>query len=1144
MTSRSSPRRRIILLLWITLANLAIAQSSFELKADSLTAVIPSLSGVARIDALVELARALHHVDPERGLEVANEGLEEAREIGYSRGYIDLLVASGYTLSHLGQMGESLERLLEAVTRAKRNYYLEGEADAYNYIAITFYFLGNNNNALKYHLQSLEIREEIKDSVGLGNSYNNLGLVYYHLGNYEKALEYFNRSAKVKGAVNNIPGLVRSCSNMGLVHFQRGDYEKTLACQYDAIRYADQVNYEGGKAIAFNAIGDVYFAKDELDSAVIFQRKALNIYKRADDYNGMSITLSKLGELWLAKNNSRNALLTLRAALRIAQKAGIRREIIRSSGALAEAYAAAGDYRSAYDAHQLYAAHKDTLDRANSQQIADIQLQYETDRREKEARLERQRGEMELIEKNRQILLIGGAALAAALVATLVAIGYRQKKKSMIYLYSVIDSLTHPFMVINADSHEVELANKAAKKRKKSGSNKCHAFANGLSEPCSKRGIECPLEEVLRTKEPFISEHLQENEDGETKYFEIYGFPFYENGEVRRIIEYHIDVTARKEYEKELALLNSALNAAANAMAIVRRDGVISWVNPAFWALTGFEPDEVIGKTPAILNSGKQDKEFYRRMWNTVLSGESWFGEIVNKRKDGELYNEEMTITPVQDDMGKVTHFITVKQDITSRKEIEKALRRSEQTFRSLANAAKDAIIMLEDGERVVFWNLAAERIFGYTSDEAMGESFFKLVAPPDREEELRAAYEDEEIDSQRIREAVVQDQAGEPIEAEFSLASAAAGDRNRSIVILRDVTDRKEAERALQTAKEQAETANRAKSEFLANMSHELRTPLNGILGYAQILRADPTLSRAQKRGVNVVYQSGEHLLSLINDVLDLSKIEARKTELTETDFNLPEMLSNIAGVMRMRAEQKNVAFMHEPIPPLPQIVYADERKIRQVLLNLLGNSVKFTEQGSVRLQTVAEEIDHERTRLIFTIKDTGVGIAEEKIRDIFLPFRQASDGSAKHEGTGLGLTITKKLLELMDGGIEVSSQLGIGTTFTAQVVVKSFGVENEHGDDVETATLEERMRKTISVKDRAPTIAFPPVETLKEIHENARIGDVRAIERIVKAAAEEFEELREFAEETLKMTEEYSVEEIISFIAPRIEEAENQQT
>ncbi|MBD3410938.1 MAG: hypothetical protein GF419_12115, partial [Ignavibacteriales bacterium] len=163
MTRKSSPRRRVILFLWITLANFSVAQSTFELAADSLSALLPALEGVERIDARVELARALHHVDPERGLEIANEGLEEARKIGYSRGYVDLLVASGYTLSHLGKMGESLERLLEAVTRAKRNYYLEGEADAYNYIAITFYFLGNNNNALKYHLQSLQIREEIKD---------------------------------------------------------------------------------------------------------------------------------------------------------------------------------------------------------------------------------------------------------------------------------------------------------------------------------------------------------------------------------------------------------------------------------------------------------------------------------------------------------------------------------------------------------------------------------------------------------------------------------------------------------------------------------------------------------------------------------------------------------------------------------------------------------------------------------------------------------------------------------------------------------------------------------------------------------------------------------------------------------------------
>lgn len=287
--------------------------------------------------------------------------------------------------------------------------------------------------------------------------------------------------------------------------------------------------------------------------------------------------------------------------------------------------------------------------------------------------------------------------------------------------------------------------------------------------------------------------------------------------------------------------------------------------------------------------------------------------------------------------------------------------------------------------------------------------------------------------------------QAAISIENARLYADLEAANRTLEAKVTERTLDLQQEIRDRQRAEEVADTANRAKSEFLANMSHELRTPLNGILGYAQILKRDQALTSTQKNGLNIIHRCGEHLLLLINDILDLSKIEARKMELYLESFYFPEFLSEIVEICRVRADQKSLAFVYKPLSSLPRIVRADEKRLRQVLLNLLGNAVKFTDVGQVSFTVKVlaqppqllsdrppEQLAQETlVKVRFQVEDTGIGMTATQIQDIFLPFRQVSEPQRQSEGTGLGLAISHQLIELMGSEIQVQSTPGVGSTF-----------------------------------------------------------------------------------------------------------------
>ena len=379
---------------------------------------------------------------------------------------------------------------------------------------------------------------------------------------------------------------------------------------------------------------------------------------------------------------------------------------------------------------------------------------------------------------------------------------------------------------------------------------------------------------------------------------------------------------------------------------------------------------------------------------------------------------------------------VFVARDITARKRAEETLRKSEEKHRVIFENANDIIIIAQDG-RIAFANPALNKILGYSDEEVVSKPFTEFIHPDDQ---------------QMVFERYKKRMAGEEVETGYQFRVLTSTGDIRWVIInssaldwdgkpstlnfLTDITERKKAEEAVIAAKEQAEAANQAKSTFLANMSHELRTPLNSILGYTQILERDRNLRKDQKNALNTIHQSSEHLLTLINELLDLSRIEAKKMELDLSAVHLPGLLKGIIENARIWAEQKGIVFKHEIDRVLPKGIRADEKRLRQVLLNLINNAIKFTEKGRVVLRVISTPpIDATAKSLLamlrFEIEDSGIGISPDKLEEIFLPFQQVNQTNLGSEGTGLGLPISRNLLQLMDSELHVKSALGAGTTF-----------------------------------------------------------------------------------------------------------------
>ncbi len=653
--------------------------------------------------------------------------------------------------------------------------------------------------------------------------------------------------------------------------------------------------------------------------------------------------------------------------------------------------------------------------------------------------------------------------------------------------------------------------------------------------------------------------------------------PIRQNNVIIGAVVVFRDISQRKQEQAELQKLSSAVEQSPSSVVITDMEGRIEYVNPKFTQVTGYAREEVLGKNPRVLKSGEQSPEFYEDLWKTITAGRDWHGEFCNRKKDGEIYWELASISPIHDADGQIAHFVAVKEDVTGRKRMEQEMRRinflsdialeltdcgywhvdyrdpdyyyqsqraatilgelpkpdgryhlQDEWFARLLEAnpqtaaetteryqgaidgrydhyestyaykrpidgeiiwihALGQIVRDDDGKIQYLYGVYQDvterkraedavrqaqeelrtsekrfrgyfehsqvgmtvtspdkgwlevngrlrQMLGYDLDELRQMTWAELTHPDDlaADTDLFGRMQAGDIDNYTIDKRFVR-KNGEVMYTNLAVSCVRdeVGNVNLVLASLLDISDRRKAEVALRVAKEKAEEATNAKSDFLANMSHEIRTPMNGIIGMTD-LTLDTDLTPEQRDYLNTVKSSADALLTLINDILDFSKIEAGKLELEPIDFALRDQLADMLNTLASRAHSKGVELVYDVPPALHDALIGDVFRLRQIIVNLVGNAIKFTKQGEVVVSVAQVGRTDQRVTLQFSVRDTGIGIPPEKIEAIFRPFEQADTSTTRQfGGTGLGLAISVQLVNLMGGRIWAESEPGQGSTF-----------------------------------------------------------------------------------------------------------------
>ncbi|MGR9037336.1 MAG: PAS domain S-box protein, partial [Gammaproteobacteria bacterium] len=581
--------------------------------------------------------------------------------------------------------------------------------------------------------------------------------------------------------------------------------------------------------------------------------------------------------------------------------------------------------------------------------------------------------------------------------------------------------------------------------------------------------------EVIRTGQAKLGyEELRTIPDGRQIWLRVSEVPLKLGGdEIVGVLGVYWDFTERKlaelrllQSEKELKKLSLVASRTDNAVVFTDAAGRIEWINDGFTRITGWVLDDIVGRKPGeFLQGPETDPTAVQYMGECIRGGRAFKTEIINYHRDGHPYWISIEVQPICNDAGEVINFMGIESDISESKRAQAALEDYSRHLEELVGArtaelqsnkalleaifktTPNGLLLIDQSGKIRMTNAALDKMFGFVESELMGQKLEILVPEPKRHK--HSSLHQEYMRQPRTRvmgeglELFGQRKDGSLFPIDVSLATFTVNEEQLSQATVADITSRKLAEEELRDLNANLErkvesrtaelfAANAAKSEFLANMSHEIRTPMNGILGLAQLLEREH-LTADQHDMVTRIRIAGQSLLGIINDVLDFSKIEAGHLKIDLQPFLLASMLAQINSLMGPAAHAKGVDLHIEALEEgLTGELIGDVLRLEQILINLIGNAIKFTDKGEVRVIVHTLSLTEKSVSLRFEVTDTGIGISQDHIVSLFTPFTQGDATiTRRYGGTGLGLSICKRLVNLMGGQIGVESSVGFGSTF-----------------------------------------------------------------------------------------------------------------
>lgn len=497
------------------------------------------------------------------------------------------------------------------------------------------------------------------------------------------------------------------------------------------------------------------------------------------------------------------------------------------------------------------------------------------------------------------------------------------------------------------------------------------------------------------------------------------------------------DITRIIVAENNFRRLSKAVEYSPASVIIFKDNSAIEYVNPAFQSLTGYTQEEVEGKSIRILTSKETPMSKYLELWDVLQKGKVWDGTLRNQKKNGETYWEKVHAGPIFNDLGIIDRFVAINLDNTLEMDMTERIRVERNNMYSLINTAPIGLMLFEDNQHFGNINNRADAIIsklGITIDQLL--EFKEIYSEATLFEHLLDVVHNK---SDILQNEYYYEQSDQTqVFLRLGAVPFTVDESESALIAIDDITSAKLIERQLEVARDEAKEADKAKSMFLANMSHEIRTPINGIIGMTDITLANGNLSQEDEANLKLVKLSSKNLLQIVNDILDISKLDAGKIEFEKIPFNVEIIVLSTLKLFDSKAKIKDLEFIIDIEDSAKIMLLGDPLRLQQCITNLINNAIKFTEVGFVKTRVSLTEIDHDQQRAVLNVEvsDSGIGIGSKESNMLFKRFSQVDSSiTRQYGGTGLGLAITQSLVQLQNGTISVNSEKGIGSVFSFQI-------------------------------------------------------------------------------------------------------------